>query len=389
MEWTVFWSQFFFYLALLNLIGVVSMVVILLSGLRQIEKLVDLPTNLNLDQKVSIIVAARNEERHIRPAIESLLQQEYGNLELLAINDRSTDKTGRILDELAGDDSRLQVMHLNELPSGWLGKNHALQYGATRASGKWLLFTDADVVMSPTTLRRAVSFAVNDKLDHLAMMPEVRMPSLFLESFVAVFVVGFSLFFRPWKARDPNSDSYLGVGAFNLIRSKTYRAIDGHKPLRMRPDDDVMLGKLVKLHQHRQGVVNGVGLIYVPWYLSVREVVVGLEKNMFAVMDYSILKNVFWSIASLLFFLLPCGAVSFTSGITQMFYLVIIIVLLSLGWRVASEINVRKLSIIFFPVVISLLAYIQWRAMLVTIINGGIHWRETFYPLADLKSNKL
>ena len=302
MEWTVFWSQFFFYLALLNLIGVVSMVVILLSGLRQIEKLVDLPTNLNLDQKVSIIVAARNEERHIRPAIESLLQQEYGNLELLAINDRSTDKTGRILDELAGDDSRLQVMHLNELPSGWLGKNHALQYGATRASGKWLLFTDADVVMSPTTLRRAVSFAVNDKLDHLAMMPEVRMPSLFLESFVAVFVVGFSLFFRPWKARDPNSDSYIGVGAFNLIRSKTYRAIDGHKPLRMRPDDDVMLGKLVKLHQHRQGVVNGVGLIYVPWYLSVREVVVGLEKNMFAVMDYSIPKNVFWSVVSLLFF---------------------------------------------------------------------------------------
>ncbi len=389
MEWTVFWSQFFFYLALLNLIGVVSMVVILLSGLRQIEKLVDLPTNLNLDQKVSIIVAARNEERHIRPAIESLLQQEYGNLELLAINDRSTDKTGRILDELADDDSRLQVMHLNELPSGWLGKNHALQYGATRASGKWLLFTDADVVMSPTTLRRAVSFAVNDKLDHLAMMPEVRMPSLFLESFVAVFVVGFSLFFRPWKARDPNSDSYLGVGAFNLIRSKTYRAIDGHKPLRMRPDDDVMLGKLVKLHQHRQGVVNGVGLIYVPWYLSVREVVVGLEKNMFAVMDYSIPKNVFWSVVSLLFFLLPCGAVSFTSGITQIFYLVIIIVLLSLGWRVASEINVRKLSIIFFPVVISLLAYIQWRTMLVTIINGGIHWRETFYPLADLKSNKL
>jgi hypothetical protein len=110
---------------------------------------------------------------------------------------------------------------------------------------------------------------------------------------------------------------------------------------------------------------------------------------MFAVMDYSIPKNVFWSVVSLLFFLLPCGAVSFTSGITQIFYLVIIIVLLSLGWRVASGINVRKLSIIFFPVVISLLAYIQWRTMLVTIINGGIHWRETFYPLADLKSNKL
>ena len=389
MEWTVFWSQFFFYLALFNLIGVVSMAVILLSGLRQIEKLVDLPINLDLDQKVSIIVAARNEEQHIRPAIESLLRQEYGNLELLAINDRSTDKTGEILDEFARGDSRLQVTHLTELPSGWLGKNHALQYGAARASGKWLLFTDADVVMSPTTLRRAVSFAVNGKVDHLAMMPEIRMPSLLLESFVAVFVVGFSLFFRPWKARDPNSNAYIGVGAFNLIRSKTYRAIDGHKPLRMRPDDDVMLGKLVKLHQHRQSVVNGVGLIYVPWYSSVREVVVGLEKNAFAVMDYSIPKTVFWSIVSLLFFLLPCGAVSFTSGITQMFYLVIIIVLLSLGWRVASEVNVRILSIIFFPVVISLLTFIQWRAMLVTTINGGIHWRETFYPLADLKSNKL
>ena len=243
--------------------------------------------------------------------------------------------------------------------------------------------------MDPTTLRRAISFALSNKVDHLAMMPEARMPSLFLESFVAVFIVGFSLFFRPWKAHDPESSAHVGVGAFNLIRSTTYRAIEGHKPLRMRPDDDVMLGKLVKLHQHSQGVSSGIGLIWVPWYSSIREVVGGLEKNAFAVMNYSIAKTLLCSIMCLLFLLLPFGAVFFSSGVTAIVNLLIIAVLLSIGWRVTSEIRVRTLSIVFFPAVILLLLFIQWRAMLVTVISGGIHWRGTFYPLAALKSNRL
>jgi len=389
MEWVASWTQFFFTLALVNLIGVVSIAFILLSGLRHIRKLIDIPINLECDPKVSIIVAARNEERHIRPAIESLLRLDYRNLEIIAVNDRSTDKTGSILDDLACDDGPLQVIHLTELPCGWLGKNHALQYGADLATGQWLLFTDADVVMDPTTLRRAISFALSNKVDHLAMMPEARMPSLFLESFVAVFIVGFSLFFRPWKAHDPESSAHVGVGAFNLIRSTTYRAIEGHKPLRMRPDDDVMLGKLVKLHQHSQGVSSGIGLIWVPWYSSIREVVVGLEKNAFAVMNYSIAKTLLCSIMCLLFLLLPFGAVFFSSGVTAIVNLLIIAVLLSIGWRVTSEIHVRTLSVVFFPAVILLLVFIQWRTMLVTVISGGIHWRGTFYPLADLKSNRL
>ncbi|GIS91459.1 MAG: hypothetical protein CM1200mP20_15000 [Pseudomonadota bacterium] len=150
----------------------------------------------------------------------------------------------------------------------------------TSPNGQGVLFTDADVVMNPTTLRRAISFAMGNKVDHLAVMPEARMPSLFLESFVGVFLSLASVCsFDRGNPRPPKSSAYVGVGAFNLIRSTTYRAIEGHKPLRMRPDDDVMLGKLVKLHQHSQGVSSGIGLIWVPWYSSIREVWSGWKKT--------------------------------------------------------------------------------------------------------------
>jgi cellulose synthase/poly-beta-1,6-N-acetylglucosamine synthase-like glycosyltransferase len=103
--------------------------------------------------------------------VRSLLALDYPRLELLAVNDRSTDGTGDILDRVAAEDGRLNVVHLKELPPGWLGKNHALHYGAERASGELLLFTDADVVMEPTTLLRAVQHLQQEDLDHLCIAP--------------------------------------------------------------------------------------------------------------------------------------------------------------------------------------------------------------------------
>jgi len=141
--------------------------------------------------RVSVIIPARDEARKIAEALQSVLEQDYVDLEIIAVDDRSTDGTGVILDRMAQAHPGLKVIHLTELPQGWLGKNHALYLGTQHASGGLLLFTDADVVMAPSTISQAVSYMMGQHLDHLAVVPEIRMPGILLQ----VFIMGFAIFF--------------------------------------------------------------------------------------------------------------------------------------------------------------------------------------------------
>ena len=246
---------------------------------------------------LSIIAAARNEARGIEAAVTSLLRLDYPALEIVIVNDRSTDETGAILERLSNvvssgfsRHSPSKIVTITELPDGWLGKNYALQVGADSATGDLILFTDADIVFEPTTLRRAVALLEMQHTDHLAVIPDIDVPGVALNAFVAAFAVFFSMYARPWKVRDPRSSAHIGVGAFNLIRREVYRAIGGHRAIAMRPDDDIKLGKLVKKHGFRQDVAVGRDLITVEWYASIGELVDGLMKNAFAGVDYSLWK---------------------------------------------------------------------------------------------------
>jgi hypothetical protein len=162
-----------------------------------------------------------------------------------------------------------------------LGKNHALCVGSAEASGTLLLFTDADVVFEPATLRRAVTLMWLDGLDYLTAIQDARVPGVALNAFVAALGVFFALYARPWKAQDAHSRHHVGVGAFNLIRAEAYRAIGTHRAIAMRPDDDIKLGKLVKKRGFHQDVVYGRDLIIVDWYASPGELIDGLMKNAF------------------------------------------------------------------------------------------------------------
>jgi len=178
-------ASFLLYLAIANLSICAIVGFPLLFGMRKIRKLIDLSPEYDGQwPRVSVIVAARNEERDIETGLRSLLQLDYEDLEILVVNDRSTDRTGEILDRIADEYPRLRVIHLSEIPDGWLGKNHALYHGATIATGQLILFTDADVVMESTVLRRAVAYLIKWEIDHLPMLFEVRMPNWLLESFV-------------------------------------------------------------------------------------------------------------------------------------------------------------------------------------------------------------
>jgi glycosyltransferase involved in cell wall biosynthesis len=338
---------------------------------------------------VSIVAAARNEARGIEAAVRSLLRLDYSSLEIVIVNDRSTDDTGEIVRRLAIEHPRLKVIAIGQLPDGWLGKNYALHAGAAAATGEFLLFTDADVVFEPTTLRRAITLIQQEQIDHLAAIPDVRVPGLALNAFVAAFGVFFSMYARPWKARDPRSRAHIGVGAFNLIRATTYRAIGGHRAIAMRPDDDMKLGKLVKKHGFRQDAVSGRGFVVVEWYASLRELVDGLMKNAFAGVDYSLWKVAGSTIALALIHVWPVFAVFVTDGLTRLLYgvcVLLIVLIFSISARFGGA---PVLFVLAYPAAALLFAYIIWRSALIAVARGTITWRGTAYPLSAMRANKV
>ncbi|HEX4960748.1 MAG TPA: glycosyltransferase [Thermoanaerobaculia bacterium] len=358
-------------------------------GTRSIRFLSDQPPLSGSLPRVSIIIPARNEERNVEEALQSVLALDYDNLEIDVVDDRSTDSTGVILDRMAAANPRLRVVHVRELPPGWLGKNHALELGGRKATGEYLLFTDADIVMEPTALRRAVGAMEADALDHLAVSPEIERRGLLFEMFIGVFSLFFSMFVKPWKVRDPKSPCHVGIGAFNLVRASAWRAVGGHQRIAMRPDDDLKLGKLLKTSGFRQEMTFGRGMLRVEWYRSVRELIQGLTKNAFPGVDYQLSVVALTTVIQLILLVWPFLAVFLTPGGTRWLNLASVAVLVFLCWLNAPLAGVRRWHGVGFPLATLLFLYILWRSTLSILWHGGIDWRGTHYPLADLKANKV
>jgi glycosyltransferase involved in cell wall biosynthesis len=338
--------------------------------------------------KVTVIFAARNEAATVGDAVPTMLALDYPDWELIAVNDRSEDTTGAILDRLAAVHPRLKVVHVTELPYGWLGKTHALQLGGEQATGEWILFTDADIHFEPDTLRRAVAYARAQTLDHLAAVPQLHEQGNWLGICINAFSFVFTAGIRPWRIPDPRSRSHGGVGAFNLVRTATYRKLDGHEPVRLRPDDDVKLGKLMKLGGFSEFVL-GAGAISVAWYASVKEMTQGLTKNAFPAADYRLWVPPLGVAAVLLLYFWPLAALFLTVGPEWWCYVGTVVLMLFLGCDQTRFTGGRWWHGLLLPFGVAAFCYMLVRSMVITLWTGGITWRGTFYPLKDLKENKL
>lgn len=374
---------------LVLLLVVVASGVDVLIGLRRIEPLSGVAPRSGPGPLVTVVTAARDEARGIEAAARSLLAQDYPALEFVMVNDRSSDRTGAILDGLAIRDPRVRVVHVQELPAGWLGKNHALHQGAAAARGEWILFADADIVMDPTTVARAIQYVERRGVDHLTLLPELVMPGLLLKAFVSVFIVMLSAYLRPWKARDPGSRHFVGVGAFNLVRAGSYAAAGGHQPIRLRPDDDLKLGKLLKRSGARQDVVLGRDLVSVEWYHSLGQVIDGLMKNSFAVVEYNPVFMVLGAAGYLLVGLGPLAGLLLGDGVVGTLGAAAAGFQLLVYGRGAREAGAPLRAALLYPVVFVILAWIVVRAMALNLWQGGITWRGTFYPLSELRRNRV
>lgn len=337
---------------------------------------------------VSVVIPARNEERNLEQALQSVLALDYPDLEIIVVNDRSTDDTRAILEKMAERDARLAVVTIDDLPAGWIGKPHALHVGAQRARGEFILFTDADIVFHPSALRKAVAHAQANGFDHVTLIPEGTMPGSFLTTVSATFGMFMFIIFKPWQARNPQSQRYMGIGAFNLIRTSVYQDLGGHEPVALRPDDDLKFGKLVKDRGYTQDVLNGRGMVTVEWYRSVAELIDGLMKNMFAGMEYNVSLVIAATLAALFIHIWPWIGVWVAGGWPRAWYAVTVVMMVGSFGVTMGPFGVKFWQGLLLPLTIGLLVYIQCRSAVLVLWRGGIVWRGTFYELRQLKTGK-
>jgi glycosyltransferase involved in cell wall biosynthesis len=363
-------------------------ILLLVLGRRLYNRLTDVrftASELESLPMLSVLVPACNEETTIEPAMRSLLALDYPHFEIIAVNDRSTDATGAILDRLAAADPHLRVCHVTELPPGWLGKNHALQVASEEAKGEWLLFTDADVVFAPDTMRRAVAYACTRDIDHLVVSPRCETHSFWERLFVSYFGLMFSFKVRPWDVADPRKSAYVGLGAFNLVRAAAYRQFGGHRALPMEVADDMKLGKVVKTHGFRQALLEGGDKVSVRWVIGLRGIIDGLTKNAFAGFEFRLTGALGACVGLALTAIYPVVALFLTPWPTR---LMAAATLLMMAWGAGVMRRVSEASAWYglaYPLASLIFVYIILRSAWRTYRQKGILWRGTLYPLDELK----
>lgn len=343
--------------------------------------------------RLCVIVPARNEEKAIEATLLSLLEIEGVDLEIFAVDDRSTDATGKIMDRLSGQregsPQRLKVIHITDLPAGWMGKTHAMSVAARMTTAPWMLFTDGDVQFRRDSLVCAMRFAEHERVDHLVLFP-----TLILRSWGERMLIGFMQAIavwtsRPWRVSDPKSRrDFLGVGAFNMIRREAYDSVGGFEALRMEVLEDLRLGYEVKRHGLRQRVVFGQDLVRIHWGEGAFGIVNNLTKNAFAVFRFRVallvvalcglLMVCIVPFLNFLFGLLMGGAIAAAS----------LLVLLSVAalYRFYSRFTDSSILYAFtFPLAALLFLFAVVKSLVLALFRGGVMWRGTLYPLRELR----
>jgi glycosyltransferase involved in cell wall biosynthesis len=353
---------------------------------------------------VSIIVPARNEEEDIEQSLTRLLELDYENYEVIAVNDRSTDRTGEIMDRVAENPHfsqrrremghpnpcpLLRVIHHRELPAGWLGKTHAMWTATNEAKGDWLLFTDADVLFKPDALRRALAYAEAERADHVVLFPQMIMRSPGEFMMIAFFQTMFMFWHRPWKVADPKARDHMGVGAFNLIRRSTYEAVGTYAALRMEVVDDMKLGKVVKNAGFAQRNVFGNDLISIRWAQGAWGVVDNLTKNFFAVLSFQAWRTVLSAFGLIFLNLLPFVGFCFAHRWERLPYGIALASMFSVYVGMSRRSGVPAYYFLLHPVSSALFVYTLLRSMFHALSNDGIIWRGTRYPLEDLRKGMV
>jgi hypothetical protein len=334
---------------------------------------------------LTVIVPARNESKDIRQCLESLVRQDYERLHVVAVNDRSTDATGRIMDELAAEwPERLRVIHVTELPVEWLGKTHAMSLAARDCQTDFLLFTDADVIFAPSALRLALAQAVAENADHLVLLPTTiirRWDEAALLGFFQIFGLWAA---RVWKVADPKARrDAIGIGAFNMLRRTAYEAVGGYEALRMEIVEDLGMARRIKRAGLRQRVAFGRGLVSLHWAAGVPGLINVLTKNLFAAVNFHVTL-----LLGLCAWLVGFGVLPFVMIWVPGFRLPALVAVGAIAWGywlMGRHSGLSGWNALLAPFAAAVFCFGLLRSMATTLKQGGVVWRGTFYALKDLR----
>src|SRR5215510_5294925 len=242
---------------------------------------------------ISVCIPARNEERNIRACVEAMLAQDYPNLEVIVLDDRSSDSTYEILQRLAMESdsllsrqrqeqvSILQIIRGSDLPKDWVGKPHALFQAATHARGEWLCFVDADTFAAPQTLSSCYTKAIKTHADMFTIMTFQVLGSFWEKVVMPLVMTALSVGFSPRKVNDPNRKDAIANGQFILIKRSVYNAIGGHERVKDQIVEDKALAEKVKWNGYRLIVADGMRMTRTRMYTSLSEMWEGWTKNIY------------------------------------------------------------------------------------------------------------
>ena len=222
--------------------------------------------------RLSVLVAAKDEEKNIEECLRSLLAQDYPDPQIIAVNDRSGDATGEIMNRMAEADPRLNVHHVQSLPDDWFGKNNAMREGLERSTGDWLFFTDADCVhASPRSLSVAMRYALQEEADFLSVLPSHEANSFWERVIQPASSAVLMLWFNPITVNNPARSTAYANGAFMMMRRSCYEAIGGHEVVRKEVNEDIHMARLAKQAGQRLKVVTNRDLYTVRMYGSFQQ----------------------------------------------------------------------------------------------------------------------
>jgi len=223
--------------------------------------------------RLSVLVAAKDEEANIATCVRSLVDQDYPNFEVIVIDDRSVDRTGEIIEDLRREfPDRVRALHVSHLPDGWFGKNNAMRVGVREADGEWLCFVDADCRQtSRATLSMAMCEAEASGADFLSVLPVLETRSFWERVIQPVCAAIMVIWFNPEKVNNPKSKAAYANGAFMLMSREHYRAIGGHERVRTELNEDMHMARITKASGRRLRVVENDGLYLTRMYASFGE----------------------------------------------------------------------------------------------------------------------
>ena len=370
---------------ILVVLCVLYLVVVAVINMRKLRNLRDYPDS-GTHPRISVLVPARNEEATIGPCVSSLLAQDYPDFQVIVINDNSTDGTGTILSKLGQGDSRLKVISGQPLPPDWLGKHWACHQLYMAADGELLLFTDADTVHTPDTLRCAAAALLAEKADMLSILPRHILGTLAEKLIMPGFALGaFANIPLPARLRPGNTKMVSSSGKLMLFRRASYEAAGGFRSIRQSVLDDLQLAERVSLLGMRYRVFDGTDNTTCRMYRNWTELHQGLSKNVFPSYGYNVplftftwlwINFVFWEpIVVLGVHKIPEYPPVLSVGLAAICVVACLALLGSYYYRFKFPLYI----VLFYPVSASLLTAIAFSSMFLTL-SGQATWKDRKLP---------